>query len=336
MDKYRCRVNISSKIVIIHHGIDGSTDPMIANAVRVRDNLTFAVRELGFEPVPVYVDSHFSWASQIISIQPKLVFNAADLGFFCNNLYEPNIPAVLDGTKVPYTGSGSYSMYFSRDKFASKKYLLHTEVPVPGCWIAGKGRADMTFPIILKYRKLHNSEGITIDSVVNDAQSIETKLKSYDLRRDDVIAEQYIDGHEICAGFIGNKGGRKMLPVVVFDFGDCFDGRPKIRDFDAKWDKDSDAYSQSGARFAVFESDVMKKIEEYTSKIADLFDIKDYGRFDFRLKREKDGRFTPYIIDINANPDVNDDATLYKMAKQAGMTYTQFIGEIINTSLRRR
>lgn len=326
---------MNSKIVIIHHGVDGSTDPMIVNAARVRDNLTAAVRELGFEPVPVYIDSNFNWASQIISIQPKLVFNAADLGFFCNNLYEPNMPAVLDGTRVPYTGSGSYSMYFSSDKVASKKYLSHSGVPVPGCWIVGNGSTDMTFPVILKYRKLHNSEGISADSVVNDAESLETKLKSYDLRRGGVIAEQYIDGHEICAGFIGNKGDRKMLPVVVFDFGGCFDGRPKIRDFEAKWDKDSDSYSQSGARFADFESGVMKRIEEYTSKIADVFDIRDYGRFDFRAKREKDGSFTPYIIDINANPDVNDDATLYKMAKHAGMTYTQFIGEIINTSLRR-
>ena len=326
---------MTSRIAIIHHGVDNSTDPMIVNAARVRDNLSAAIIELGFKPVPVYIDNNFIWASHIISIQPKLVFNAGDLGLFCNNVYEPNIPAVLDGTRIPYTGSGSYSMYFSSDKVASKKYLSDSGVPVPGCWIAGNGNTDMSFPVILKYRKLHNSEGISAHSVVNDMVSLETQLISYDSSKDDVIAEQYIDGPEICAGFIGNKGDRKVLPVVVFDFGGCFDGRPKIRDFESKWDKDSDAYSQSGARFANFESEAMKTIELYTSRIADAFDIRDYGRLDFRLKREKDGSYTPYIIDINANPDVNDDATLYKMAKHAGMTYTQFIGEIINTSLRR-
>ena len=109
---------MTAHIAIIHHGVDNSTDPMIVNAARVRDNLSAAIIELGFEPVPIYIDNNFIWVSHIISIQPKLVFNAADLGFFCNNVYEPNIPAVLDGTKIPYTGSGSYSMYFSSDKVA--------------------------------------------------------------------------------------------------------------------------------------------------------------------------------------------------------------------------
>ena len=51
---------MTSRIAIIHHGVDDSTDPMIVNAARVRDNLSAAIIELGFKPVPVYIDTLLS------------------------------------------------------------------------------------------------------------------------------------------------------------------------------------------------------------------------------------------------------------------------------------
>jgi D-alanine-D-alanine ligase-like ATP-grasp enzyme len=327
---------VVEKIVILHQGLGDSDDPMKANAVKVRDNLEFNIRELGYEPRSVYLDYKFNWVASIISLQPSLVFNVADLGFFHNNVFEPNIPAVLDGTGIPYTGSSYYSMSFSSDKFASKIYLTEFGVPVPKCALSEYFNGEGVFPAIIRYRRLHNSEGLSIDSVVANVVELERRLRaSQGEQRDELIVEEYVDGPEICAGFIGNKGNRLVLPIVQFCFGQAFEGRPKIRDFESKWVIGSDGYEQSPAVIAQFDKGTTERINQYTSLIADLFGIQDYARLDYRLKPNGDGTFTPLIIDINANPDVNDDATLYKMAKHAGFSYIEYIGKIIETALER-
>ncbi|MFH0836976.1 MAG: hypothetical protein V1870_02505 [Candidatus Aenigmatarchaeota archaeon] len=184
----------------------------------------------------------------------------------------------------------------------------------------------------MKYKRFHNSEDITPDSVAFSRENFVGKLKNYN-GKDDLIAEEYIDGPEVCSGFVGNNP-RIMLPVVEFVFNEYSDSRPKIRDFDAKWKDEREEHTQGHLKFAELPEEVIAKINRYTSTIADVFDIKDYARFDFRLKKKKNG-FTPYIIDINANPDINSDATLYKMAEHMGLNYTQFVGIIVDSAFKR-
>ncbi|MFH0836977.1 MAG: hypothetical protein V1870_02510 [Candidatus Aenigmatarchaeota archaeon] len=109
------------KIVVLHQGVTDSKDPMELQSLSIRDNLSEAIDELGYKSEPIFLDDRFEWISKIIDMKPDMVFNAADIGLFHNILYEPNIAAVLDGTDIPYTGSGYYSLGFSGDKFASKK-----------------------------------------------------------------------------------------------------------------------------------------------------------------------------------------------------------------------
>lgn len=323
-------------IVILHQGVDQENNPMIANACRVRDNLSKSFDELGFSSTPVYLDNQFDWITSILSINPKMILNVADLGFFYNNALEPNIPALLDGIGIAYSGSECYCMYFSSDKFASKKYLNSLEIPTPKCWLFDHNIDYIEFPVILKHRRLHNSEGISLSSVVSTRE--ELLAKRYDMEingySDELIIEEYIDGIEICVGFMGNGENRRVLPFVEFNFGKYFEGKPKIRSFKAKWQKDTPEYSQVSVQLSSLPVDVTERISDFTLRIASIFEIKDYGRVDYRLKGEPNG-LMPYVIDINANPDLNDDATLFIMANYAGMNYTEFIKSITETTLER-
>jgi D-alanine-D-alanine ligase-like ATP-grasp enzyme len=53
------------------------------------------------------------------------------------------------------------------------------------------------------------------------------------------------------------------------------------------------------------------------------------------LKKNEAGEDIPLVIDVNANPDLNTNATLFKMAQYAGYDYTAYIGRIVDAALAR-
>src|SRR5207237_664737 len=55
-----------------------------------------------------------------------------------------------------------------------------------------------------------------------------------------------------------------------------------------------------------------------------------YGRVDLRL--DEQGR--AWILDVNPNPDLNDDAGLSRMARAAGWDYAELVRRIAEVALR--
>ncbi len=60
-------------------------------------------------------------------------------------------------------------------------------------------------------------------------------------------------------------------------------------------------------------------------KLFDRLEVRDYGRFDWRL----DSEGNPKLLEVNPNPGWCWDGHLAKMAKFAGMTYQDMLHDII-------
>jgi D-alanine-D-alanine ligase len=57
---------------------------------------------------------------------------------------------------------------------------------------------------------------------------------------------------------------------------------------------------------------------------------RDYGRIDVRLR---DGVF--YVLDINPNPDISEDASMASAAEHAGYSHGEMAERLINLASRR-
>jgi D-alanine-D-alanine ligase len=103
-------------------------------------------------------------------------------------------------------------------------------------------------------------------------------------------------------------------------------GAPKILTFGSKWRKDSIYFDNS---FAVCPADIDERmfsdICDIAIKSCNVIDCEGYARVDFR----QDEKGNNYVLEVNANPDLSDDAGFVLQAKQIGLSYRDLIGEIV-------
>ena len=71
---------------------------------------------------------------------------------------------------------------------------------------------------------------------------------------------------------------------------------------------------------------------EYAIAAGNCLSCRDYYRVDFRL----DSKNKPYVLEVNPNPDISENAGLAKMAAKAGLSYAQMIECIVKSARRRK
>ena len=106
---------------------------------------------------------------------------------------------------------------------------------------------------------------------------------------------------------------------------------PRILTFAAKWEPDG-LYFQGTkavcpARIPLRDR---KHIADAALAVYWLLGCRGYARVDMRLDRE--GRLN--VIEVNPNPDISPGSGAARQAEAAGMTYTQFIKEIVLLALK--
>ena len=132
-----------------------------------------------------------------------------------------------------------------------------------------------------------------------------------------------MDGREFAVGFVGNT----TLPVSEIDFGRMPEGSWRILSFAAKWDKG--CAEDVGSR-PVCPAKVERELEKRIIAIAETawraVGGCGYGRVDLRV--DASGR--PWILEVNPNPDISDDAGLSAMAHARGWSYPELVMRIVD------
>jgi len=270
--------------------------------------------------------------------KPDVVFNLADDGFRGDPTLEPHVAAMLDILNIPYTGNNYFTLALCQHKARTKELLFFNGILTPKWQVFTsanrKLNSDLKFPLIVKPIREDGSIGIKERSVVNNEEQLKEQVEHIlNIYEQEALVEEFIDGREFNIGVIGNKK-LTVLPIAEIDFSGMPNHLPKIVSYRAKWVKQSVAFKKTPVICpANVDEKTAKLIEETVKKCYKVFSCRGYSRIDFRYD-EKEGKL--YVLEINPNPDISEDAGIARAANVGGMNYKELILKIIDLALDKK
>jgi len=278
--------------------------------------------------LPVHPDGR--WIERLRKGRFELVFNMCE-GIDGIAALEPPVIAVLELLAIPYTGSSSYTTALCLRKHVVNALLANAGLPVPrfATFRSGDPVQSIGYPAICKPTAEDASIGIEQKSVVRTKRALAQRLEAMLERWNQVLVQRYVDGREVNVGIVGDT----VLPVAEIDFEQMPEGLWRIVSYRSKWETGSEEDLGTAPRCP---ADLSPELEAEVRRIAleawRLVGGYGYGRVDMRI--DADGR--PWILEVNANPDIAPDAGLARMAKVAGISYAKLIRTVCQLGLHHR
>jgi D-alanine-D-alanine ligase len=269
------------------------------------------------------------WVERMRRGKFDLVFNMCE-GLDGVAALEPAVISALEVLAVPFTGCSSWTASLCLRKHVVNAFLERAGLPVPPFAVVHPGAPIPTvgFPAICKPAAEDASVGVEQRSVVRTNRALAARVEAMHEGWDEVLVQRYVDGREVNVGIVGNY----VLPVAEIRF----DGLPKrmwrIVSYRSKWVTGSDEdVGAVPACPADLPEAMSAKVKEIALAAWRLVGGTGYGRVDMRI----DANGQPWILEVNANPDIAHDAGLARMAAAAGLDYGALIRSVCDDAVSR-
>ena len=312
-------------VVLYDPGADDWTAEDIAGVMRAVDDIGTIFTQRGHQVQKAPVRHDMRWFP--ICRRADLVFNLCE-GVHGVSQWEEHVVATLEFAGIPYTGCGVWTVAACRRKPIANAILEKAGLPIPTWTLAhGKIGDDFPLPAIVKPAAEDASAGLDRHSVVSDRKTLRARVAAMTEQFDEVLVQQYVPGREFNVGFVGGR----TLPVAEIDFTGMPEGSWPILTYAAKWHIGS--AEDLGSR-PVCPALISERLTARLMRTAEaawrVMQGKGYGRVDLRV--DDTGR--PWVLEVNPNPDLTDEAGLSRMAAAAGWDYPELIRRIAEVALR--
>jgi D-alanine-D-alanine ligase len=304
------------------------------------------------ETLAVYDDAK-SVFERVEAFRPDIVFNLCET-FFSDRAHEPNIPALLQLMKVPYTGAGPDALMLCKDKALAKTLLAFHRIRVARFVVSRRERPlrklrRFSYPAFVKPIGEEASDGIALASLAKTEDEVLERARFvHDRFESDALIEEYVDGRELYLGVLGNRRLTVFPPREIF-FGEPPSGPdgtatessaialalakdgPRFATAKAKWD---DAYRKKwGIRngpAGPLPPGLEKKLAELARRVCRILHVRGLGRIDARLTPRGD----VVVIEANPNPSLAKEDDFAQAAMQVGITYEALIQKVLENALK--
>ncbi|HUK01139.1 MAG TPA: hypothetical protein VLW26_02560 [Steroidobacteraceae bacterium] len=305
---------------------------------RTEYEVVTTLRKRGHEVRCVGVlDSLTDLRSAIADWKPDIVFNLLE-EFDGIVTYDQHVVAFLELMRQPYTGCNPRGLLLSRDKSLCKQLLAFHRVPTPQFTVFAKGARfhvprRLKFPLFVKSTVEDASLGIAQASVVEDAARLKERIEFvHEQVKSDALVEEYIEGRELYVGVLGNDRLTR-LPVWEMVFGSMPDRLAAIATRKVKWDKRyQKRYGITTRAAADLPPAVIARLDKLSRRIYRVLGLSGYARMDFRVTPQ--GQV--YVLEANANPNLEEAEDFAESARAAGMKYDELLERLIALGLSYR
>jgi len=191
----------------------------------------------------------------------------------------------------------------------------------------------LKFPLFVKSTVEDASLGIAQASVVEDAARLKERIEFVHTQvGSDALVEEFIEGRELYVGVLGNERLTR-LPVWEMVFGSMPESLAAIATRKVKWDKRYQAkYGITTRAAQELPPAVVTRLDKLSRRIYRALGLSGYARMDFRV--------TPtgevYVLEANANPNLETEEDFAESARAAGMPYNELLEKLMALGLSYR
>jgi len=296
------------------------------------------LRKLGHEVETLAIyDEVKAVFDKVEAFKPEVVFNLCET-FFSDRAHEPNIPALLELMKVPYTGAGPDALMLCKDKALAKKLLSFHRIRVARFLVSSRQRplkrlGRFAYPAFVKPLGEESSDGIARASLAkNEEEALERARFLHDRFESDALVEEYIDGRELYLGVLGNKRLTVFPPREIFFGQPPDDDAPRFATAKAKWD---DGYRKKwkirNGPAGPLPQGLERRLADLARRVYRILNIRGLGRIDVRITPEDE----VVVIEANPNPSLAKEDDFAQAAAQVGIGYEALIQKILENALKR-
>ncbi len=243
-----------------------------------------------------------------------MVFNALH-GYFGE---DGKVQRILDGLRMPYTGSKEKPSSLAIDKIVSRRIFEKAGIPVPRYNVIEERsfpRVDFPFPVVVKPARGGSSIGVSVAERRHDLEEAITLAFTYDKK---VIIEEYIEGKEITVAILDNKA----LPVIQIV------PRQKFYNYRAK-------YLDQGTEYllpAPIPAILQRRAQIQALKAHRSLGCSCFSRVDMILSRKN----IPVVLEVNTIPGLTRRSLLPKAAQAADITFNQLCLKMLESALQNK
>lgn len=255
------------------------------------------------------------------------VFPLLNRGGFLNS--EMMLPLLCTRLGLPYLGASPILRGLADDKHLTKMACAARGIPTAPWAIYRRGapveqsRCPAGERLVIKPNASSASWGV---QDAHDWAGVAAAVASIHAEGHDAIVEPFLNGSDVEVPVMTIDGEPVVMPMMLFEQADP----THLRTYYEK--RDLVDRSQKYQLVPFDDAEWMPKIAEMTRNMAQEFRPFDYGRYEFRLDREKgEVRF----LEVNLQANLWSEKVYGRSAVLAGMTQAQLIETILYEGLRR-
>ena len=302
-----------------------------------KEDIARALQTLGYKTTIFNVDGDLCRLVNFLkNDQPDLIFNICE-SVDNQAIHEMHIAGIYELLGFPYTGSNPITLGTALSKVRVKEILLYHGIPTPRFQLIRSPLrisldGSLNYPLIVKPSQEDASIGIEPSSVVYSLNELRKRVR-YVIEQFDqpALVEEYIDGRELNVAVIGNRKPT-VMPISEIDMTTLPKQYPRIVTYNAKWMKGTDEYEHTkGVCPALLPPELAARIKDMALQAYQLLGCRDYARIDVRLSKDNQ----PYVLEVNPNPDISDEAGFARSCRVFGFDYDAMVGKIVECALER-